>query len=119
MKENKIWGETEELWSYATGEVHRISAIAGGYSSIHKHESKYNYFYVESGELIIERWKNKNIIDKTTLKKGESTVVPPGEFHRFTAKTKTDAIEIYWVELNKKDITRRNQGGVKSVVKTR
>ena len=112
MKENKVWGETYNVWTGNNTEVHKLSAIKGGYCSKHKHEHKYNLFCVESGELLIEIWKDNNIIDKTILRDGESTIVNPGQYHRFTVLKDTQALEIYWIELNKDDIIREDQGGI-------
>lgn len=111
MKENKIWGETVTVWKGNNTEVHRIIANAGGYCSKHKHEHKSNMFFIESGEFVIETWKENDLIDKTTITTGESTIVPPGEYHRFTAIKDTVALEIYWVELKDIDIIRETQGG--------
>ena len=38
-------------------------------------------------------------------------VVPPGEYHRFTALTDCVAYEIYWVDLSATDIVREDVGG--------
>jgi mannose-6-phosphate isomerase-like protein (cupin superfamily) len=112
MKESKIWGDTTSVWSNGNAEVHRISVKHGGFCSKHKHEHKYNLFYVESGKLLIEIWRNERIVDKTTLHSGESTIVPPCVFHKFTALENSIAIEVYWVALDKKDIIRESSGGI-------
>jgi len=114
MKESKVWGDTSSVWVGDNSEVHIINALKGGYCSKHKHEHKYNLFYVESGRLLIEIWRDKNMIDKTIIGANESTVVAPCLYHRFTALENTKAIEVYWVELNKVDIVREDQGGRKA-----
>ena len=71
-------------------------------------------FFIEEGELDIEVWKNDyDLIDTTTLKKGEHTTIKPSEFHRFRNTSSKDAIiyEIYWTELDEGDITRESVGG--------
>ena len=115
MKQNKVWGETSEIWAGNNCEVHLINAKAGGYCSKHLHQHKFNLFHVEHGELQIEIWKTGGLIDKTVLIDGESTVVPPQVFHRFTALNDTKALEIYWVKIESEDIEREDQGGVKTI----
>jgi mannose-6-phosphate isomerase-like protein (cupin superfamily) len=112
MKENKIWGETTLVWSGNNTETHRINIANGGYCSKHKHDFKYNFFYVEYGVLEIEVWKDVGVVDKTVLLAGESTTVAPGQYHRFTATEETSALEVYWVELKAPDIIREDHGGV-------
>ena len=113
MKEGKVWGTTEPLIINSSLEIHRIKIYRGGYCSLHKHQAKANAFYVITGQLVIERHKKDNkLIDKTTLTKGEFTVVPAGEEHKFKAEKETEALEIYWSSLNPDDIIRANVGGL-------
>ena len=108
----KIWGSTSELFNKNNVEIHRIEIKEGAYCSIHKHEHKFNMFFVESGELLVKVWKNDyNLIDQTTLKKSDSTTVSPGEFHQFLAIKDTVAYEIYWTEIQLNDIIRKDCGG--------
>lgn len=110
--QGKVWGNTVELFNRNNVEIHRIEVVPGGYCSEHKHDSKYNAFYVESGQLVVKVWKSDyNLTDETVVNSGELTIVPPGEFHQFSTDCETVAYEIYWVELTK-DIERRNEGGV-------
>tara|TARA_B100002019_G_C21274529_1_gene604528 strand:- start:5596 stop:5943 length:348 start_codon:yes stop_codon:yes gene_type:complete len=112
-KQGKIWGETELLFSKNNVEIHRIETVSGGYCSKHKHNSKYNAFFVEKGSLKITIWKNDyDLIDETILKAGDITSVKPNEFHMFTALEDTVAYEIYWSELISEDIIRENCGGI-------
>jgi len=111
--EGKIWGETKEIINCPFFEIHRIEVEAGGYCSLHKHEHKYNAFYVESGELeIVIHKKDYNLKDATIIKTGELTIVKPGEFHIFTATVRTIAYEIYWVDGVQPDIIRKTVGGI-------
>ena len=112
MKQGKVWGETHPLFSKNNVEIHRIIANKGGYCSIHRHEHKYNKFYIESGSLEIHVWKKDyDLCDITVINSGESTTVKPGERHKFVALEDTVAYEIYWVELSESDIIRDNCGG--------
>jgi len=112
VREGKAWGETEAIEQSPNMELHKIEIKKGGYCSQHKHQSKINGFLIISGELEIQRWKDYGLCDKTILKAGGWTKVPPGEQHRFKALKKTVAYEIYWVELNHNDIQRENVGGI-------
>ena len=113
MKEGKVWGTTEPLIVNSSLEVHRITVMKGGYCSLHKHQSKYNAFYVMTGKLIIERHKkNYDLKDITRLESNEFTIVPPGEYHKFEAVYVTTALEMYWAELNHNDIIRNGVGGL-------
>lgn len=110
--QGKVWGNTSPLFCKNNVEIHRIEAKKGGFCSKHKHEYKYNAFYIESGKLKITSWKNDyDLIDKTVISTGQITTCPPQEYHMFEALEDTVAYEIYWVELNEKDIVRENCGG--------
>lgn len=114
MKSGKIWGSTQPIYQDDHFEVNRIFAKKGGFCSLHKHECKANLFYVESGELEIEVHKRDyKLVDVTVIGPGESTIVNPGEAHRFRAKKNTVAFEIYFVKLLPNDIKREDHGGVK------
>ena len=67
-KETKVWGETRKIFRCNNTEMHILKAKKGGYCSKHYHEHKINYFYVDSGKLLIEVWRENNLIDKTILK---------------------------------------------------
>lgn len=96
MIQGKVWGQTEEIFRKNNVEIHRIFAKKDGFSSKHLHKSKHNMFFVESGKLMVEVWKNDyDLVDSTVISSGESTVARPGEYHRFTALEDTVALEIY------------------------
>lgn len=112
MKAGKIWGNTKSLFAKNNVEIHRIEIGSGGVCSKHKHDHKFNLFYVESGSLEVRVWKNAyDLVDKTMLFAGDTTVVPPGEYHQFCALTECVAYEVYWVELDPEDISRETVGG--------
>jgi len=116
MKEGKIWGNTIDLLKSPAVEIHQIYIKPKAYCSLHKHQTKFNAFYVISGKLMIERWKNDyDLVDQTILHAGDFTVVPPGEYHMFTTLDEcVSGLEIYWTELNHADIIRKNSGGLKN-----
>lgn len=112
MKAGKVWGSTQLLLNKNNVEMHRIEIKDNGYCSKHKHEHKWNLFYVESGELEITVWKKSyDLCDVTVLRPGEMTAVGPGEFHQFHALSDVVAYEIYWVDLDTSDIVRESVGG--------
>ncbi len=107
----KIWGKTEMVLANGVLEFHRIETKKGGVCSEHKHEFKWNGFFVESGKLLIRVWKGDyDLVDETILGAGDFTQVKPGEFHQFEALEDTVAFELYWAEFNQSDIVRRSVG---------
>ena len=113
MKAGKVWGQTELIFQNPFIEFHRIFVGAGGYCSTHKHDFKWNLFYVTSGKLKIKVHKNDNdLIDETILGHGEWTTVKPGEYHSFEAEDDTLAFELYYPEPLSDDIIRQTVGGL-------
>ena len=109
----KIWGRTELLFSKNNVEIHRITGKLGGYCSKHLHESKFNMFFVEKGRLKIKAWMDYDLVDETTLEEDQQCIIPPKVPHMFEVlEDDTVAFEIYWVELDSKDIQRENVGGL-------
>lgn len=112
IKQGKVWGNTVGIFNRNNVEIHRIEAKKGGFCSKHKHNHKYNMFYVESGVLEITIWKNDySLVDTTVIKAGEATTAAPKEYHRFKALEDAVVYEIYWTELSPSDIERENTGG--------
>ena len=112
MIAGKIWGVTENVYSNHNFEFHRIEVNKGGYCSKHKHEHKYNGFFVESGKLKVLVWKTSyDLIDETEISAGQFHIVPPGEYHKFEALEDTIAFELYWAGFDSNDIVRDKQGG--------
>lgn len=111
-KQGKIWGETSEIFNKNNVSIHRIIAKKGYFCSKHKHDSKYNVFFVEKGKLKIQHWKSDyDLVDETIISSGESCSIPPKEYHKFVAIEDTIAFEIYYVTLEEKDISRVDCGG--------
>ena len=114
INQGKVWGKTSHLFGKNNVSIHRIEVKGGGYCSKHRHNHKFNLFFVEKGELDIEVWKNDyDLIDVTSLRTGEETTIRPGEYHRFVNRTINPCIvyEIYWTELDEGDIDRESVGG--------
>ena len=114
VKNGKVWGITELILSNGVLEFHRIEGKEHGVCSKHKHNFKWNGFYVEKGELLIRVWKNNyDLVDETILTPGQFTAVPPGEFHQFEVIKDCVAFELYWAEFDHEDIQRETVGFVK------
>lgn len=112
MKSGKVWGNSLLIYRDESAEVHRIEIEKGGYCSLHKHETKHNMFFVESGsiDVMVEK-KDYDLTDTTRLGPGEKMVVGPGEYHRFLANEDSIVYEIYYVVLRGDDIIRKDRGG--------
>lgn len=112
--QGKAWGNTQCLFLKNNVEIHRIQTNKGGYSSKHKHNYKYNAFYVEKGKLKIKIWKNDyDLVDETIICNQQLSIVKPQEYHMFEAIEDTVAYEIYWTEIQTEDIIRESKGGIK------
>ena len=107
----KIWGQTELILANSSCDFHRIDFIKGGVCSKHKHEWKWNGFYVMSGEMKIRVWqKDYDLVDETILKAGDYTAVKPGLYHSFEGLEDGVAFEVYWAEFRQNDIQRERDG---------
>ena len=64
MKAGKIWGQTELIHANGVLEFHRIEYKKDVACSIHKHEFKWNGFFVESGKMMVKVWqKDYDLVD--------------------------------------------------------
>ena len=114
-KAGKIWGQTELIHANGVLEFHRIDFKAGGVCSKHKHQFKWNGFYVVSGRMKIRVWqRDYDLIDETILGPGDFTRVKPGLMHSFEGLEDGVAFELYWAEFNHDDIQRETVGHFKS-----
>ena len=52
IKAGKVWGQTELVHANGVLEFHRIEFNKGYACSEHKHDFKWNGFFVESGEMV-------------------------------------------------------------------
>lgn len=110
-KQGKIWGDTTEIFTKNNVEIHRINIKKDCCCSKHKHNFKFNAFFIEKGSLKIKTWKKDYpLVDETIINAGEMTLVKPGEFHQFISLEDTIAYEIYWTEISSEDIERETCG---------
>lgn len=113
MIQGKIWGQTELIHANGVFEFHRIEFKQGFKCSEHKHQFKWNGFFVEEGSMLIRVWQTadqQGLIDETVLEAGDFTQVKPGLYHQFEGLTAGVAFELYWAEFNHSDIVRRTIG---------
>lgn len=113
----KVWGTTETVLDTPLLSIHRLVIQPNMTCSMHKHEFKWNGFFVTKGRLIIEvRKKSYDLTDRTVLGSGELTSVRPGEFHRFVTEGEgCEGIEFYYLEPLSEDIVRESCGGPAAV----
>ena len=110
-KAGKVWGQTELIHANGVLEFHRIEYNKGFVCSEHKHEFKWNGFFVESGIMKVTVWQDdQGLVDETILHPGDFTQVKPGKFHQFEGIESGVAFELYWSEFNHNDIVRRTSG---------
>jgi len=110
-KSGKIWGQTELIHANGVLEFHRIEYKKGYACSEHKHQYKWNGFFVESGKMIVRVWQDdQGLVDETVLGPGDFTQVKPGKFHQFEGIEDGVAFELYWAEFDHNDIVRKNAG---------
>ncbi len=112
MKQGKIWGDTELIFTNGIVSVYFLNIKKGGFCSEHRHKQKTNKFYVTKGELEISIWEVGNLRDKTILRDGQSTIIPFDVWHKFKGLTDVQCIEIYEVKFSGEDIERRIVGGL-------
>ena len=112
-KSGKVWGKTELIHANGVLEFHRIEFKAGAKCSEHKHDYKWNGFFVESGCMKVKVWQDaeqEGLVDETTLHAGDFMQVKPGKFHQFIGVADGIAFELYWAEFAHDDIKRRTIG---------
>lgn len=114
MADSKVWGITEPLMLSPGMHMHRITFEAGGVCSEHYHQSRYNLFYVISGELLVRIWDGDRITEQV-LRAHEFLSVEPLVRHQFEGVKSGVALEIYWpgtpgYVVDENDITRFTQG---------
>ncbi len=112
LRQGKNWGYTTEFFRNAIVSAHHLEVNKGGFCSEHRHQHKFNLFYVISGKLEVTIWRSPQTKDVTIIEAGQATAVSPGDYHMFRGLEKTEAIEVYQVLLIGEDIDRRTKGGI-------
>lgn len=103
----KSWGEKWDLFCNDLCEVSVLYLESNQRCSWHRHDSKFNLFFVIEGELYI---KLEDGVSKLT--KGQTFTTNPGEYHEFQTHDKeAQIIEIMYVFYDPEDIERDILGG--------
>lgn len=121
----KSWGSTQLVCDLPELNAYCLEVKRRGFSSIHLHREKWNYFYVESGRLEItcfpdyeqaKRYNQPHAEESRILTAGESLVVPVGLHHEFFALSDCRVWEAYWTDGNspvdQQDIVRFTKNGI-------
>ena len=104
---HKTWGERWLLWANDTAEVSLLDLEPQRRCSWHKHQAKYNLFFVVSGKVHI---KTENGL--AHVHEGQVFTTRPGEFHEFqTTDEAATMIEVMYVKYDPEDIQRESLGG--------
>lgn len=111
---NKIWGNTDVVFTSQRYSKHLLNIEKGGYCSLHYHTHRSNEFVVKTGNLeIIEFYgpEKKHHI----LTDGNKLVVPSLVPHLFYAHEESIAYEEYFADrgglVDDSDIVRLTLGG--------
>jgi len=103
----KTWGEKWNLFQNDLCEVSYLCLHPKQRCSWHKHQTKYNLFFVISGQLTIKMEDDVAVVDKYQF-----FTTRPGEYHEFQTHDKpTKIIEVMFVQYDAEDIQREKLGG--------
>lgn len=103
----KTWGEKWNIFSNDLNEVSVLFLEPNQRCSWHKHQSKYNFFYVAAGEIGIKTEWGVAMVETH-----EIFTTSPGEWHEFQTYDNTAVvIEIMYVKYDPEDIQREKLGG--------
>lgn len=116
-KEGKIWGENLLIFKNDVVQINQVYIKKGGRCSKHKHNHKNNIFFIQKGKLFVEQWRANDIVDETILVDRDMLDIDSQIYHRFTALEDTQAIEIYYLNIDIQDIDREDCGSIIDVEK--
>jgi len=103
----KTWGEKWNIFENDTCEVSILKLQPQQRCSWHRHQAKFNLFYVIGGTLYI-----KTDWGVSEVRQGEIFTTKPGEWHEFqTHDDDALIIEVMYVQYEAGDIERDKLGG--------
>ena len=102
---HKIWGERYLLRQDSTHALSFLDLITGTCCSWHKHETKFNFFFLIEGSVSI-----KTEFGETLLEPGQIFTVEPGTKHQFVVHEDSKLLEEMYVEYAEADIQRETLG---------
>lgn len=107
---HKTWGDRWNIWRNDTAEVSVLDLKANRRCSWHRHQAKYNLFFVLEGMLFIKTEDGEDGLAK--VKPGQVFTTRPGEYHEFqTHQLPAKIIEVMYVKYEPGDIEREKLGG--------
>jgi len=103
----KTWGEKHNFFQNDLCEVSYLELQPQQRCSWHKHQEKYNLFFVVAGTLYIKtEW------GVAEVKQGGIFTTRPNEYHEFqTHEQPCSVVEVMYVKYNPEDIEREVIGG--------
>ncbi len=110
----KIWGERVLLRKDSTHANSLLSIDPGMECSWHRHQAKFNLFYVISGKVGIVTEEPGLGKQETSLTAGQCFTTKPGQWHKFVAYEHSLVIEEMYVDYDEGDIERQTTGGYRS-----
>jgi mannose-6-phosphate isomerase-like protein (cupin superfamily) len=106
-RSHKSWGEKWNLIKSDSSEVSFLDLKSWQRCSWHRHQCKFNLFFVIDGEIFI---KTDSGLSKVA--KNEIFTTRPGEWHEFqTHELPARIIEVMYVQYQAEDIERKELGG--------
>lgn len=103
----KTWGEKFNLFQNDLCETSVLELLPNQRCSWHKHQAKYNLFYVIEGAVFIKTQWGPALVEK-----GQTFTTKPGEWHEFQTLDKcATLLEIMYVKYDAEDIHRETLGG--------
>lgn len=104
---HKTWGTKWNSFQNSLCEVSILDLMPNKRCSWHKHQQKFNMFFVIRGELFI---KTKWGIER--VEQGQVFTTRPGEWHEFQTHDQPALVmEIMYVQYDPEDIERERLGG--------
>ena len=119
MKELKVWGVAQHIFSSPHCAVSILETKKGAYCSRHKHLSRVNRFVVCTGSIdVVEYDDAQTETKRKRLEPGDVLDVAANVFHRFEVNESGLVVEVYWPaskfdEVQLTDIHRLDVGGTK------
>lgn len=111
--EKKIWGKTTCVVRRPGFTVHHLVVVPGSFCSIHRHEHRFNGFFVSKGSLTIRELGDDGVNKVIELGAGDYYEVAPRVVHQFRSEGGCEALEIYFPpDVDGEDITRFSVGGL-------
>lgn len=106
----KPWGYTRCLYSNQAFEFWDAHVIAGGYSSRHFHDLKWNRLASRDAVLLVRLWDDVGE-RQVIVGFGEFIDIAPGISHRFEVVQSGRLWESYWGRCDPQDIVRVDANG--------